>query len=182
MSALSKSLTEGVQAGEAIEFDEEIEEETGIKMSVQLKQIDGHNVYETKEEAEQQAEKMGCSGHHEHKEGDKVWYMPCESHEEITRPQLSDDLGKSIIENLKGETMSNEWVLVDFWAPWCGPCKRVAPFFDKCFESMPKNCHLVIVDVDEGNDIAFKRLHTISIVLTVVVLLSNLSWIIHTFR
>ena len=35
---------------------------------------------------------------------------------------------------------------------------------------------------DEGNDIAFKRLHTISIVLTVVVLLSNLSWIIHTFK
>jgi hypothetical protein len=35
---------------------------------------------------------------------------------------------------------------------------------------------------DEGNDIAFKRLHTISIFLTVVVLLSNLSWIIHTFK
>ena len=35
---------------------------------------------------------------------------------------------------------------------------------------------------DEGNDIAFKRLHSISIVLTVVVLLSNLSWIIHTFK
>ena len=27
-------------------------------------------------------------------------------------------------------------------------------FFDKCFESMPNNCHLVIVDVDEGSDIA----------------------------
>ena len=35
---------------------------------------------------------------------------------------------------------------------------------------------------DEGNDIAFKRLHSISIVLTIVVLLSNLSWIIHTFK
>ena len=67
----------------SVQNDEEIEEETGIKMSVQLKQIDGHNVYETKEEAEQQAEKMGCSGHHEHKDGDKVWYMPCESHDEI---------------------------------------------------------------------------------------------------
>ena len=67
----------------SVQNDEEVEEETGIKMSVQLKQIDGHNVYETKEEAEQQAEKMGCSGHHEHKDGDKVWYMPCESHDEI---------------------------------------------------------------------------------------------------
>ena len=67
----------------SVQSDEEIEEETGIKMSTDLKEIDGLEVYETKEEAEEQAEKMGCSGHHEHKEGDKVWYMPCESHDEI---------------------------------------------------------------------------------------------------
>jgi len=67
----------------SVQSDEEIEEETGVKMSTDLKEIDGLEVYETKEEAEEQAEKMGCSGHHEHKEGDKVWYMPCESHDEI---------------------------------------------------------------------------------------------------
>ena len=67
----------------SVQTDEEIEEETGIKMSADLKEIDGFEVYETKEEAEAAAKEMGCEGHHEHKEGDKVWYMPCESHDEI---------------------------------------------------------------------------------------------------
>ena len=34
---------------------------------------------------------------------------------------------------------------------------------------------------DEGNDEMFKKLHTISVVLTVIVLLSNLTWIVHSF-
>jgi hypothetical protein len=92
----------------SVQSDEEIEEETGVKMSVELKEVDGYKVYETKEEAEAAAEEMDCSGHHEHIEGDKVWYMPCEKH-----PELSVDLGKEILENLKGEVVNDEWELVD---------------------------------------------------------------------
>ena len=64
-----------------LQDDETIEEETGVKMS--LKQIDGYEVYETQQEAEEASKKLGCSGYHEHIENDKVWFMPCESHDEI---------------------------------------------------------------------------------------------------
>ena len=91
----------------SVQSDEEIEEETGVKMSVELKKIDGQEVYETKEEAEEQAKKMGCSGHHEHKDGEKVWYMPCESHDEI---KLSNTLNK-FGEN--EEDLLNDYELID---------------------------------------------------------------------
>jgi len=77
----------------SVQTDEEIEEETGVKMS--LKKIDDKEVYETIEEAQAQAEKMGCKGHHEHKEGDKIWYMPCESHEDVELTNQLNEFGES---------------------------------------------------------------------------------------
>jgi hypothetical protein len=89
----------------SVQTDEEIEEETGVKMS--LKKIDDKQVYETIEEAEEQAEKMGCKGHHEHKDGDKIWYMPCESHEEVELANQLNDFGENEEELLK------EYELID---------------------------------------------------------------------
>ena len=63
---------------------EQIEEETGQKFS--LKKIDGKQVYETIEEAENKANEIGCMGYHEHEEDGKTWYMPCQTHEELKAP------------------------------------------------------------------------------------------------
>jgi len=88
------------------------EEETGVKMS--LKKIDGQEVYETKEEAIKQAKNKGCEGYHEHKEGDKVWYMPCETHNEVKDEELNSiadeliDLGEDEEELLKSYDIIDE--------------------------------------------------------------------------
>ena len=63
---------------------EQIEEETGQKFC--LKKIDGKEVYETIEEAEDQANKMGCMGYHEHEEEGKTYYMPCQEHTDLKKP------------------------------------------------------------------------------------------------
>ena len=63
---------------------EQIEEETGQKFS--LKKIDGKEVYETIEEAENKANEMGCMGYHEHEEDGKTYYMPCQEHTDLKTP------------------------------------------------------------------------------------------------
>ena len=65
---------------------EEIEEETGIEMS---SQIDGKTAYDTIEEAEAEAKKIGCEGYHEHEVDGVTYYMPCESHDEALDEFLS---------------------------------------------------------------------------------------------
>ena len=56
-------------------------------------------------------------------------------------------------ENFEQVVTSNPTVIVDFWAPWCGPCRGFAPIFDRVSEANP-DVVFAKVDTDAEQEIA----------------------------
>ncbi|MFH1192630.1 MAG: thioredoxin [bacterium] len=62
----------------------------------------------------------------------------------------SDNFGNEVV-------LSKEPVLVDFWAPWCGPCRSMSPIINELATEMEKKkVKIGKLNVDENAEIAGK--------------------------
>ncbi|CAG8522945.1 24193_t:CDS:2, partial [Dentiscutata erythropus] len=61
--------------------------------------------------------------------------------------QSKDDFNKQL------EEAGDQLVVVDFWADWCGPCRMMAPEFEKLSKQF-ENVKFVKVDTDKQQDVS----------------------------
>ncbi len=53
--------------------------------------------------------------------------------------------------NFQNEVLDSEGrVLVDFWAPWCGPCRQIAPLIDQLAEQYSGSAKIGKLNIDEN--------------------------------
>ncbi len=52
------------------------------------------------------------------------------------------------------EGSKEKLIIVDFWAPWCGPCKQLTPVLEKIIKKYPEKINLIKINIDENQQIA----------------------------
>jgi putative thioredoxin len=64
------------------------------------------------------------------------------------------DVNESEFNDQVIEASANKLIVVDFWAPWCGPCKQLTPILEKIISKSGDKITLVKINIDENQQIA----------------------------
>ena len=66
-------------------------------------------------------------------------------------------VGVATDDNFEGEVLKSvKPVLIDFWAPWCGPCKAIGPIVEELADQLKDTVKMMKLNVDESQKTAIK--------------------------
>ena len=68
---------------------------------------------------------------------------------DVVKDSDSKNFMKDVIEASRSQP-----VIVDFWAPWCGPCKQLGPIIERVVRAAGGKVRLVKINVDESPELA----------------------------
>ena len=76
------------------------------------------------------------------------------------------DVNQNDFEDVVIQRSGEKLIVVDFWAPWCGPCKQLSPILEKVARENQNIFDLVKINIDENQQIAAQlRIQSIPTVL-----------------